>query len=90
MNEEYITTTTTSTNNQNINGLNNNSTNNISNQNRGTCYLIGNNLVQFQNDSTSSQTLTELQPAAVYTQLPSIDTLGNKSRHRFTSENQWY
>jgi hypothetical protein len=62
--------------------LSNNSTNG-SNQNRGACYIIGNSLVQFQNDGNASQTLTELQPAAVYTQLPSIDTLGNKSKFRF-------
>ena len=62
--------------------LSNNNTNSP-NQNRGACYIIGNSLVQFQNDGNSSQTLTELQPAAVYTQLPSIDTLGNKSKFRF-------
>lgn len=57
---------------------NNNSTN--SNQNSGACYLVRNGLLQFPNDSTASSTFTELQP--VYTQLPSIDTLGNKSNFK--------
>lgn len=63
--------------------LSNTGVNNGGNQNRGACYLIGNSLLQFQNDAASSQTLTELQPSPVYTQLPSIDTLGNKSKFRF-------
>jgi hypothetical protein len=40
------------------------------------------NLSSNSNSSSGSSTFTELQPASVYTQLPSIDTLSGVSSHQ--------